>query len=66
MQHERERKPVDTVSKQRSDVAVNWLRATLQRRLGMQGDYGEIRITIKIQDGEIPGSMILVDELHVR
>ena len=66
MQHERERKPVDTASKQRSDVAVDWLRATLQRRLGTQGDYGEIRVTIKIQDGEIPGSMILVDELHVR
>jgi len=66
MQDEREREPVDSASKKRGDLAVDWLRATLQRRLGRRGDYGVIVVEIKLQDGQIPGSVRLLDELHAR
>lgn len=57
---------VSVESKAKAEKTLDWLTKTLQRRLSHDGDFGRIAVEIKVQDGEIAGSVILVDEQHLR
>jgi len=66
MQEERGPKSVSVESQKKADKALQWLAKTLQRRLSQDGDFGYVAVEIKIQDGEIHGSMDFTDKYHVR
>jgi hypothetical protein len=60
------REAIEPESKKRADAAVDWLRATMVSRLGDPNAFGVVRVEIKYQAGKVPGSVVLVDEVHYR
>lgn len=60
------REAIEPTSKGRADAAIDWLRARMVEKLGDPEAFGEVTVKVKVQGGKIPGSVVLVDEVHYR